>query len=92
MNYGVIKRTETYHKDKMVNVYVEYRDQLKVADSQEEMTEFLRFTGMLAELRSTNKLYVDWDDKSTHPWFGYRYPKEDVDGAYFVSMNWCEKP
>lgn len=63
-----------------------YRTRVKVTNSQEEMTEFIKFTQELAELRAQNKLIVDKEDSSTRPAFEFDYPKEDK-GSYFVVKN-----
>jgi hypothetical protein len=61
-----------------------YRTRVKVRNSQEEMTEFIKFSNELSQLRSEGKLMVDREDPSTRPAFVFEYPKEDRDGGYFV--------
>lgn len=65
-----------------------YRIRVKVLNAQEEMTEYIRFTKELAELRDRKNLTVDKDDPSTHPAFIIHYPKEDIDGSYFVVKSY----
>lgn len=61
-----------------------YRVKVKVINSQDEMGEFIRFTDELAKLRQQGKLTVDRDDATTYPAFVIQYPREDLDGSYFV--------
>lgn len=60
-----------------------YRISLKVRNSQEEMTEFIRFTTELAQLRKDKKLAYS-KDVALQPAFIIQYPKEDIDGSYYV--------
>lgn len=61
-----------------------YRIKVKVMDAQAEMTEFIRFTEEVAKHRSSGTLTVDKEDPSTYPSFIIQYPKESVDGSYFI--------
>jgi hypothetical protein len=61
-----------------------YRTRVKVNSSQDEMTEFIKFTDELAKYREQEKLVVDKDDSSTTPAFEFDFPKENRDGSYFI--------
>ena len=68
---------------------VQHTSRIRVASSQEEMTEYLNFSEMLRELRQKGLLLFDKEDKSTLPSFTIIFPKEDA-GYYQVVLNWCE--
>lgn len=65
-----------------------YRIRVRVVTPQEEMTEFIRFTDELAKLRQQRKLTVDKDDPTTHPAFIIQYPRDSIDGAYFIVKSY----
>ena len=65
-----------------------YRIRIHVKNSQEEMTEYIKFTNEVSDLRKKNKLTVDKDDSLSHPSFVIQYPKENIDGSYFIIKNY----
>ena len=62
---------------------------VKIADVQTETKTFLEFTDNIRELRASDVLTYDPEDKSTLPSFTIQYPRIDK-GSYFIILNWCE--
>ena len=101
MQYGVEKTIEDlddgstissidkYRKGKSANTVKHFRIRIKIYTSQQEMTEFINFTEELAKYRLDKILVTDREDPSTKPAFIIEYPKEDVDGSYFIVKNYC---
>ena len=90
MEFGTIRSIiTTYHDSQEVRAVKHYKIRIKVRNPQEEMTEFIRFTSEMAELRSTGVLTVDKDDPTTKPAFILEYPHSDVDGSYFIIKSYC---
>ena len=73
-----------YHNGLAEKAVRSYRVRVKVGSSKEEMTEFIRFMEDISKLRGEGKLTVDRDDTDTYPAFIVHYPKEDIDGSWFV--------
>lgn len=98
-DYGTEKTTSTlsgdiiaelvkYHKGQPANRLRSFRIRVKVTSAQEEMSEFIRFTDELSKLRQQGKLTVDKEDPTTFPAFIIKYPKEDMDGSYFIIKSY----
>lgn len=73
----------------MARKYKQYHMRVKVMNSKEEMSEYLKHTEALREKRESGILVVI-GDKELHPSFTIDYPKIDVDGAYFIIKSWTE--
>lgn len=97
MKYGTTKTTyllsnlgttmvkvEKYRNEEVERSMKQYRVRVKVNGSQDEMTEYIRFTDEVAKLREEGALTYDKEDPSTRPMFIIDYPKENIDGSYFV--------
>lgn len=93
--YGTEKTTSTtngdqisevvkYRRGEPVRTLRSYRVKVRVSGSQDEMSEFIRFTDELTKLRYKSKLAVDREDPDTFPAFILQYPKDDADGSYFI--------
>lgn len=101
MQYGTEKTTVTADDGSSVTTIAKYREgereriirhyrlRVRVRSSQDEMTEYIRFTEELSRCRQNNILTYDREDASTRPAFIIDYPKNDVDGSYFVIKNYC---
>lgn len=87
---SVVSIVEDVFKGEVTKSFHQYFIRIKVDDSQGETAEYLKFTDKLRELRDTKRIYVDADDRQTIPAFMIHYPKKDIDGSYFVILNWCE--
>jgi hypothetical protein len=98
-DYGTEKTTSTLNGNEIADVVKyrrgeiavrlrNYRVKVKVVNAQDEMSEFIRFTDELAKLRQQGKLTVDKDDATTFPAFIIQYPREDVDGSYFIIKSY----
>lgn len=93
MNFGTKKVStvvEEVFKGEVTKTFQQYSIRVKVDNSQGETAEYLKFTDKLRELRDNKKIYVDADDRQTIPAFMIHYPKKNIDGSYFVILNWCE--
>lgn len=77
-----------YRNGETARTLKHYKIRTKVTNSQEEMTEFIRFTSEVGKHRDDNTLAVERDDPSTRPSFVLEYPKENIDGSYFVIKCW----
>jgi hypothetical protein len=66
-----------------------YQIRIHIKDVQDEMREFIKFSDELARYRKNGTLMVDKDDPSTKPAFIVEYPKEDIDGSFFIIKNYC---
>lgn len=99
MEFGTLKTTFTvndktiadvvkYRRGEATKSLRNYRIKVKVVNAQDEMSEFIRFTDELAKLRKQGKLAVDKDDSTTFPAFIIHYPKEDLDGSYFIVKSY----
>lgn len=69
---------------------VQYSERVRVAAPQEEASEFMNFSNKIRELRESDRLTYDTDDKTTLPSFRIQYPKEKTKDGYFVILSWCE--
>lgn len=76
--------TVKYHQGTAERAIRSFKIKVRVASPQEEMAEFIRFTEELSKLRKVGKLTADKDDGATYPSFIIQYPKEDIDGSYFI--------
>lgn len=72
----------------MTKVLKQYRIRVKVYNPQEEMTEYIRFTEEIAKHRANGTLAYDKEDGNTRPAFIIEYPKENIDGGYFVIKSY----
>jgi hypothetical protein len=101
MNYGSTKtiypidesgstivRVETYWRGSVTKVHMQYRIRVKVYSAKEELTEYLKFTDEIANRRKDGTLAYDRDDMSSRPSFIIEYPKENVDGGYFIIKSY----
>ena len=61
-----------------------YRVKVRVANSQAEMSEYLKFSEEIAKLRQDGRLTVDKEDSTTYPSFMIQYPRDNVDGSYTI--------
>lgn len=75
---SMISDFKHFHKGGVDKAVRTYKTRIKVQNPQEEMSEFIRFTEELRELRRSKKLT---DDAA----FVIQYPKEDKDGSYFIT-------
>ena len=80
---AMITTIKKYRQGEETIALKHYRTRIKVNNSQQEMTEFIKFTQELADLRNHNKLIVDREDPSTRPAFEFDFPKEDK-GSWFI--------
>ena len=87
---SVVSIVEDVFKGEVTKSFHQYSIRVKVENSQGETAEYLKFTDKLRELRDSKRIYVDVDDRQTIPAFMIHYPKKDIDGSYFVILNWCE--
>lgn len=102
MNYGTqetaimdkdgstISLVEDVYRGEVSHAFQHFFVRIKVENTQEETAEYLTFTDRLRELRSLKQLYIDPEDRQSLPAFIVHYPKKDIDGSYFVILNWCE--
>ena len=95
MDFGTLKTTYVdvadivkYSEGYVARTLRNYRIRVKVANSQEEMSEFIRFTGELERLKDEGRLAVDKEDGATYPAFVIEYPKNDYNGARFVVKSY----
>ena len=70
--------------------FKQYIIPIKVRNSKEEMTEYLKHTEKLKKKREEGTLVTSDKDKSLLPYFRVSYPKTDIDGSYFVESSWTE--
>ena len=73
-----------YEAGEVIRKMKHYKVRVKINGSQDEMTEFIRFTDKMGEYRKAGKLVVDKNDPTTRPSFVLDYPKDDIDGSYFI--------
>ena len=73
-----------------VKTYRQYCVRIKVKDSKEEMTQYLKYTEVIRDLRAKNLLVLKDEDVSLMPNFRVEYPKTNTDGSYFISKSWTE--
>jgi hypothetical protein len=101
MNYGSTKtvypidssgstivRVETYWRNTVSKVNMQYKIRVKVYSAKEELTEYLKFTDEIAKRRADGTLTYDRDDITSRPSFTIEYPKENVDGGYFIIKSY----
>lgn len=84
-----VRDIDKYRNGEVEHALRHYKWRVKVANSQAEMEEYLRFTEDIARFHQLGTLAFDKDDPSTKPCFIIEYPKENVDGAYFVIKSYC---
>ena len=89
MDYGTERSTiRVYRNGEETRTLKHYKVRVKVNTTQDEMTEFIRFTDQLNDLRSKGNLTFDKEDPSTRPAFIIDYPKDNIDGSYFIIKSY----
>lgn len=86
---STMKTVKKYRRGSVDSSFRHYRFKIKVNSPKEELEEFMRFTHQIQELRRKNMLITDRSDATTTPSFIVEYPKNDVDGSWFVIKNYC---
>lgn len=84
-----ISTVKKYRHGNVEKAWRRYYIKVIVRNSQEEMTEFMRFTDELAKCRNNGTLTWDREDNATRPSFIIDYPKENRDGSYIIIKNYC---
>jgi transposase len=74
----------------VAKIFKQFKIRVKVHDSKEEMSEFLKHCNILREKRKLGVLVVKDDDVTLTPSFMTEYPKIDTEGTYFVVRSWTE--
>lgn len=64
--------------------YRNYRIQVRVADKNEELGEYIKFTEEVDAMKRAQLLMVDPEDNLTWPMFVVKYPKDYNYGPYFI--------
>ncbi len=77
-----------YRNGDAEKVMKHYKVRVKVHSSQDEMTEFMRFTDEVERCRKNGTLTWDKDDPLTRPVFMIDYPKENRDNSYFIIKSY----
>lgn len=84
----IISEIRKYYMGEVAKSLRNHRIKVKVINAQDEMKEFIQFTDELNKLRQQGKLAVDKDDATTYPAFIIQYPKEDLNGTYFIIKSY----
>lgn len=86
---STISTINKYRNGAVEKALKHFRIRVHVKNSQDEMTEFIRFTDELDRCRKNGTLTSDREDASTKPAFIIDYPKENIDGSYFIIKSYC---
>ena len=75
---------EVYNDGERVKTLKSYRIKVRVQGTQDEMTEFIKFTDKLRQLHSQGKLAVIKENPTTHPAFVFEYIKDNFEDGHFI--------
>lgn len=82
--------TNIYRDGQVVKTFKQFKIRTKVANTQQEMSEFIRWSDDVREKRKSGLLAVDKGDETFLPSFAVQYPRDNEDGAYFTIRTWTE--
>lgn len=79
-----------YRDGEVAKSYKQFKIRVKVADTQQEMAEFIRWSDDMREKRKDGTLVLERTEDNLMPTFTVQYPRFDNDGSYFVVRCWTE--
>ena len=87
---STVSVTTRYHNFEAKKLIRRHVIRKKVLSKQDEMTEYLTFTDMIELKRKTGELVISDADPATKPSFVIEFPKNNVDGSYFIVQMYTE--
>lgn len=89
-NGSTLTIIKKYRKGLVVQIYKQRKERFKVYSQKEQLMEYMKHADKVMEKHKAGQLVIKDADPSLYPAFWSEYPKNDIDGSWFVVSQYTE--